>query len=714
MHRQLSLLAVSAVLFACGLEEIDVNTPWAIPGQGGVNLLLSPDQIRDDELAYAKNVVPRGTNGFTKRPSMQYEATINTGDYYPLAMAFPPRETQTRVMVAAHLAGQVETRLFALDDSGAVVSLALAERVQRPAMMTFGDKTYVFPGYPGTDIKKLEFDAGLGFAVIRASNFNGSGNTSLSPRVAGRYRSRAVYANFGPGYERHLIFSDNFLPMTVGDSALTSRSIFVGDSGDRIVAVVELMTTGTQIQPVLLVLLQHSAYIVNGEPNQTTDSPPFFGDLEVSRLPYNAGCAAPETIAVTPQGTFWAGPDNAWGFKQGQGLISVGAKIRPVLERTPDVMRYRWTAAYFDGFYRLAVFSEDQEMTDTAPLGEQWWLDLEQPVSDDSGAKWFGPQQFNLWDGVSTKQGTYLMGVDDRPGANSALFGVERSAIRTSPPTTIVALTSYGKEPAERDAASVPYTHPDIVDTEILLDVRSKAFGLESGKSSLDKTFRKGELTVYTTENGRLIFEANNDRGRQFDTVSKDINKYGAAVSQVLDGEELTEQVQSLAYWPEPTTRTASKVIQFRTYDESGYLVDSSNDEFVFEDSGNGGSQGAAQIPHGLYTMTELLTAITNAMAAINGNVYTPQRTLVPSGHLSIQTNSGGSITLDFQSNPAASGVQLAKTRALGAMLGYNISANVTGVLAVESETPVYESLVPAWELHDMTALVRITGKRSQ
>lgn len=441
--------------------------PFAIPGLGGVNLLRDPREIRDDELVLAQNVVPVKPGRLGTRPAIGKLAEVSTLAGAPIAGAFPNFLSDIGFVYVVNDGGEFVFSTSQLGSSAfSNTTFARSENSysQKPVVFAWNGKIYCFTGTKITPTSSTA-QTGIGIffstgtppssvASFKSGNtfaaslvLAGTGNEGIYPRVVAPYRSRLVYANFGPGFENYIVFSDDFKPDTVGNSVLAAngRNMILGGArdGDRIVAMVEVMltSTGSPNESALLVLKEYSAYFITGQPNQTGGSGDPFGTMEVKRVSFDCGCSSAESVASTPYGTFWAGWDDVWFFAAGSVPVRVGSKIRPRLLETPAAQRYLWHGAYFDGFYRLAVFTPGQEPHDAdfagipMPCGEQWWLDLRDgPPKGDSGgaeahedAKWWGPQIHLMTDlsGVVRYTGSRNFIVDTRPGSNKELYGLE-------------------------------------------------------------------------------------------------------------------------------------------------------------------------------------------------------------------------------------------------------------------------------------------------
>lgn len=161
--------------------------------------------------------------------------------------------------------------------------------------------------------------------------------------------------------------------------------------------------------------------------------------------------------------------------------VRVGTKIRPALEATPTGLQFLWHAAYHDGQYKLALFSEGLGPSDTSACDEQWWLDLREGIPNAADARWMGPQVYVQ--SSSDYKGTWNMRVDTRQGRPPKLISVTSYLVQVDPddPTDMfrgLSLVSFDSLTA-RDvcAPSIPfrdwqpteeYVYPDIISTYVL------------------------------------------------------------------------------------------------------------------------------------------------------------------------------------------------------------------------------------------------------
>lgn len=730
-QREVSSLIVSMltglILFGCAPlpePESDMDT-IDISEEGGVNVTDNPAKLRPEELGKSKNLIPSPSGMLMKRPPLGFVSVSGYGSsYIPVAFKGPVSVASGAFVALLWQKDLKFLDLAILDGAGGVVSNSIISPVNvtpNGVIFNYGDSQYIFGNAPGAEFRKK-----LNGTTLSAFTFAGTGNETLYPGAVSRYRSRVVFGNFGLGYERYLVFTDNNDITRVGDSALSSRGFFVGDDGDQIVAIHEIATTGDKLRPSLLVLLRHSAFVITGQPGQTADSS-LFGDMEIARLPYNSGCASANTVAVTPYGTIWAGPDNVWMFRIGQGVIPIGAKIREALQQSPDTFMYRWAGAFFDGFYRLAVFSAGQGPDEVSQLGEQWWLDLsdeERVPTNDTTARWYGPQIFNLitddpYEAVpdlgvpDSIVGTLLFAQDSRPGANPSLYGLDRGWATGG----VLFISSYGTQPGVRDISyDSSLTINNAIGTEILVELETKKYGLDKKEAQLQKVFRKGEVTALFRHESYLTFEASTNGSQYIDTINKLVNPFGGMALDVdaLDDGTLTEPTQSLAFWPDPATRKPGYDLTFRVYDQAGIvIVEGYNDRFVFSEDVL--QEVTATLTPGFYVdIKAFLDHLVAQMTAAGDQTYSHNLTgSAPYAPLIAITGSPGWAPY-FQQTGGLSEADLRKTRIIGAWLGFDTSVNPSQALTKTAGSYVPAKRVAHIDIHGISALVQMTGKRSQ
>lgn len=779
---------------------MDAEDPivWPIPGQSGepsrwrgVNRLLDPRRIQDDQLVNAQNLYPVSPDEPSKRGSLDlwFQTGYTQTSQLPLAvMGIPFKAANKYMMLTRNIGSQLTTLAQPFASDGSVpnnvtpADLIPVITTYRPGMVAFDSKILMAMGPPynshGAWLYSAKIDVNKAPAYpahfmdshdLTHSGQQNAGPNFLkpidvgaySPRVVATYADRVVWGNFGPGFENLILFSDSLhniqynanLPSQQVDGGLSqtddipfviasdgggffSRAFRVGAMGDddRIVAMKEIMLTAIGSTPSkgLLVLREKSVYLFTGEPNQTTDNQttfPLIGNLVMSRVAFDCGCSSAETVVTTPYGLFWAGPDDVWFFAYGQVPLRVGSYIRPVLQRTPASLRYRWHAAYWNGTYRLAVDSDGISLGDDSPCGEQWWLDLRNgppqgapEVEPHENAEWWGPQVYNIARGfaggnTTLQVGTRTMCVGNR-GDQQALVGVEEGETATA--HISIAVAKYDG-PNEYDATLDPSLGPGAVTGhEILLDVQSKEYDLGNGR--LDKMVQGLQMDLYTDIDAIVNVDFIMDGGKITDTVTKALGQLGWAVGVDPVGSlPFFKATQGIQAYPTAGQRDIGKRFAVRIYDTAGYyIVTGVNDTVIFT-TGDGAIYHRATIPAGFYTsVTVLATAVATAMS-IDTNTFSSA--VDGTGHRqiikSISTWYPGYSDSDLggSHNPSTNALYVAgtfstaqfrSTRKVMALLGIDTSVagttlNGTTITAV-AVAPF--KTVPLWEIASMAANV--------
>lgn len=433
------------------------------PLAGSVDLDGKPFSVGDESLRRMQNVIPDKMGYPVRRGSM--------GPVSPLARSISPGGVTTAPIHATDAATNVLSRpiwlstppfpggfyTYACANGGTRLDLAVGDGDDYgqgalavnllettpfllPTSIAILDKQLICYGPNSEQVVGITIRREGGVPIIEDALFEGSGNANLSPNLVASYKGRAVYGRFGEDAEgaSTIIFSDIDEPLIVGTNALTDRNLIIGDTGDKLTAIREVLNNngGTPAQSTLLLLKEFSAHMIVAEPNESDDVDDPRGALELNKLSSSAGCISHATLQYTPYGLIWAGPDDVWLLPFGAIPIPIGKKIRPLLKNQPSGTAFRCHAAYANGFYRLALYSAGQDAGLDMPLGEQWWLDLRNgPPSNWQDAKWVGPMVFapalgHLTNPVARStenvdSGTCFMAVDQRNGSGK-LYGVQR------------------------------------------------------------------------------------------------------------------------------------------------------------------------------------------------------------------------------------------------------------------------------------------------
>lgn len=717
--------------------------PFPIDISGGVNLLKDPRRVGANEVVYAQNLVPSDPGVYRTRPAIAFAGqalTPSSGGTLATVMdallqpILPARGDLVATAIFPVGVSSNDTILFSGNSELSITQATLGVRNLRPWMVTLAGKVFVLGG-PGASAtaRTVEFSVDPSTHDLLQANFAfaGTGNGAVRPRLVAGYRSRYVWANFGTGYENTLVFSDNFVPGTVGNDVLASNgrnvSLVSTYDGDEIVGVVEVMTSnvGSPAQAALLVLRRRSAFLLTGEPDQTTGGT---NSLVVNRLAVDAGCASPWTIVKTPYGTIWASEDDVWLMDVGSVPRPIGIKIRKALRQSPPGLLYRWTAAYFDGFYRLAVYSEGQGPTELDPLGEQWWLDLRDGAPrSHADARWWGPMKFfNAVKDADAIQGTRTFMLEGRPGREAALYGLEVGMGQTAG-AAAYNFVRYGvSSPRDSNVDNSDLSTAVISDEigdEIQIDLITREFDFNEydGISASREKIHDGlEMAVWNSNPGRLIVNAIINGGESTSTTNLDLYNAGfeAGVDQLDAGTSSAARVpQAVAAHPFP--RPVGITYQFRIRNQPGYLVTDENDTLTFRRVDTQ-VEYRATIAQGLYLFIDgsasFANALKSALDAATGLTWTVTYDHtsgifvfeLPAGPISVEIPLVG----DLISPNFATDAEMLENRRILAMLGMATQTDITPTLSITGESPIYQKANSIWEFSSLDALMEVLPRR--
>jgi hypothetical protein len=424
---------------------------------GGVNLHADPTQIRDDQLAYAKNLVPVRPGVIGSRPCMQWareamQPNLGFGSMCVLRAMFSPIGPELSIVYWD--IGNNELRFNLFDDSVArndSKRIVIANNCVPVSMVQWDGDTYVFTGE--TRGARAAFASNSDGFVVEAINWSDAGNENFKPTGAAVIRDRMVYWGYGDG--REVMFADRGKPLQIGANAVASgRSIPVAlIAQSPITHCQELVTsnTGSPNQSVVAVWTTDSMYMLLGEPAESFDPGAVIGSLQQNLLPVNAGCVSGATVASTPYGTIWAGPDDVWFMPFGSTPIRIGTNIRPALLETPPNLRWKWHGVYDPNTsqYRLAIFGPGAGPTEISGCTHHYILDMSQsPPRDADSAVWWGPQVYNqvggqVCNGSTTAgnpgPGTQALAVDLGDDGDRQVYGVQFYYENTSDASEFVA-----------------------------------------------------------------------------------------------------------------------------------------------------------------------------------------------------------------------------------------------------------------------------------
>lgn len=730
-----------------------------VPALGGVNLFDDPRAIRDEEVQLARNLVPARPGILKKRgglvrpvvpnPSMYESGGINTPSTAVVTPFKASNSTDDIDMVVAWR-GKNRVVLAGWAITGTTGSLTTPFDHPRVPLLAWNNKVYALPGpnaawstiagAPAAAPSQAPFyvyDNTVDFVFVTTAipvSFQGSGNENVYPAYAFPYKQRLVLANFGKGYENTIAFTDDYTANVVGNDILASNTrsinLVAGADGDEIVAGIEVMLTnvGSPAESGLLILRRYGdPFLLTGDMDQTTGGQ---STLDIKRISVKCGCAGQYTVARTPVGIIWAGADDVWCFAAGVLPRRLGQKIQPALKLTPAQLQFRWSAAFFDGFYRLAVWGAGQGMTQTDAPGDQWWLDLRDGLPQDwREARWWGPQQFlgGATAGVAPVPATWHMIPETRAGKDAKLFYLDY-ALNSGVSSTVVG--EYGTDTRDMTSPVASIADADYVDPEVTAELITKEYTLAPGRDQIND----GLMFVVRPSNDLTInADFVIDDGDQVLTRTK---RLGDTSSFQLDAAPLdatapafgpfTGKVLKTALYP--LTRRAGQTHRFRIYDTAGYtIVQGINDTLVvlqLDDIGGDNYQWVATVTPGTYTLTTLASAVLAAInaarvAAIGSAFGVNWAVALVGGAVQFSTSWPTSVTIgfafvsvtpDFGTTPTAA--QIVSSCRLAAALGYAVST--TSVTSASSATPTltgdpaFKKAISDWEIYGIAANMEV------
>ena len=691
------------------------NLYHKINWQGGVNLLRDPSAIREDQVAYAKNLFPNRSGVLSKRGGLNVVAQLASGDQALNAIA-PTFESAIESVMATRSIQFTQHSVEAVSGNSVVASGFFGGMpVRTPCLVSYLNKIYAFGGHTSSKSGLVVSATG---GVVSISDFVFAGtNNVFGPAGACVYRDRMVFWDLGPGYENYIVFSDRYSPTAIGNDvrAANGMGIAVGPvDGDRIVACAEVTLTavGSPAQSALLILKERSGFLMTGEPStvaQVGAGSSVLGSAVINRYSFNVGCSSLETMQWTPHGLIWTGPDDVWLFQSGQIPIPIGKHMAPALAHTPANLRYRWHSGYHNGIYRLAIFSEGQGPDDDSPCGEQWWLDLRDGAPQNADqARWWGPQIFKVNNGnnATAIAGTRTMFRDTRPGRADALYGIEIETNRV--------LVGYDQTAGYdlTDSARIvdPNNLKNVIGNEITVELRTRE--TDFGDAAVNKILSGAELQTYVGQPTQFQLVTRADGGRADDTATKIVSQAGDILSfNLIDEQAMTNEVQAVAL-RESATRFLGKRFQFILSDLYKWVVDGTNNFLAFNVDGSLVSGGGATVASGAYSsIVTYLDALVAAMSALTGRTFTHNQGGSRPRNVEITINSG--TWAPVISSGALTANQQARSRKTLSLLGYDLDATYSAASAhyAPNNSP---ALAPcdAVDLYGLTVVIRPISRR--
>ncbi len=628
-----------------------------ITGSKGVNLFVEPKALGDDELASCENAVPEKPGTFSKRktalcliPRLVEVLRDNHADV-PLAVYMLDANGDALRGILAHsYDGDMMLTAFDPDNGATPVNSQLVGFTgdgfdSAPVFMQFvkgvgdaGQNVYVFPGNTSPNWRSIPFEpesggtAGMWFFAIDAQDWGWQewidvSNDDLAPLGGCVYLDRCVYWNLAVGFENAILFSDRNEPAKVGIDALAANGRWLQIGGmlsGPVMGCLTLMLTesGTPATSGVLVLSRRGSHLVTGEPNQSTDPAPvlpatIFDNLQVNKHNAQSSCVSFASAVQTPYGIFWVGDDDVWCFNGGSVPFQVGTKLRPLLKTQPTNVQWKIHAAYFNGFYRVALFANDSGYDEFSKPEQQWWLDLRAGApSNASEARWFGPHGYLFVEALeeTVTPGTYCMGLDNIPVPPRLM-----SAVPTVVPDVgllyFMSLVNLEGQFCTDESTSEFPINDSLGSTFPLVRLETKQYA-GAGKNAdqfIDKIYTGVELMLRPSVDMTFQTVASLDRGPEgMLQVSND---------ELIDSTSNEPDVLQSTYteqlvYPDANLRYLGKLIQLSMGDLRGYTIATDDPAFTFtfteEDSPITIALGELHYAN----LVELLDALCAAMTA--------------------------------------------------------------------------------------------------
>lgn len=725
---------------------MDIYQSVPIPVLGGVNRFTHPLALPVNQVISTKNLAPVNHQVISKRPGLVYIGGIHsmTGGDYPLAGVISPHVNFGDVIFVSRPSSGLENlnvKSMVEGSTTAIVSASMPFFCPRPWMFVFDSALFILAGpdaIPSATGGINPVVTGFRVAPFGATyttnvyGLSGTNNELLRPRVASAYKQRVVYANFGPGYENTIVFTDDGSVTLIGDDVLAVNgrgiNLTVVNDGDEIVALVEVMlfNVGSPASSALLILRRYgNPFLLTGELDQTTG-----GDttLDIKRISVNSGCASPYTIARTPYGIIWAGQDDVWCFEYGT-VRNVGLGISPVLKISPPDQQNFWSGAYFNGFYRLAIWAEGQNFSFPNAPSDQWWLNLSNGLPKSwQEAEWFGPQQIvnGATNSVDASAATRILLTENRARRIQKLYGIETGVVLDASVRGIV-LVEYDKQ-SGRDLASNSAVLAEYLtnNCEIASEVITKEYDVAP-------TYEKGadgiKLTIRPDNDIAVEMAILVDGGQSIVSTFKTLTPgtFRANVD-VLDTDRIgTSKPQAVSLYAPPGERPVGQTFQYIFHDLAGYaIIAGQNDTLVvlYNDSEASGLvyQWAITIPGnddaGMYTLEGLASAVVKAIndAKLLGEDWGVS---VVSGIPTFTVHSDTDIQVGFvfassipDSGLTPTAAQIASSKRLGAMLGFDVSTSRVSTtdhdVSLTGVYPQFKKGIAGYDLWGVTANIEV------
>lgn len=494
---------------------------------GGVNQLIDPQSIGDNQVVESKNAYPSQPGLLDKR-----EVVRSVGELYHQLAALIIRPITLFVPDPVMGLDFVLHGTFAPSGSGEFITIVrgstqvlattppsvetiyfnlLPNNIAGPAsIVNFRGRVLAVAGFMDGFAQLTRSPAGayswnqVSFVWPAAGGVTAQNQAvAVQPRLMAVFRGRCVWLNFGKGKGNWLVFGDRDVPAAwsnfvetppwalVGNDVLTDNGRHLelaAIQGEDITCAreVSLQATGSPIQTALLIHTNRHSMLCTGEPSQTTDTgfatpSGYINDFVANKVNYECGCVGPQAICDTPYGTCWASDDDVW-MLQGNAPMRIGSVIRPVLQNTPPAFRKFWSMAYANGTVFLAICTQASS-SDLDLRIQHWRLDLRQGLEK---AVWYGPMDYEtLPDYAAALDTAYTLSMTPSlvskrgAGANEVVYGaiavggyaINATAFRAYPRINFITYNeSFGSEdiPFKEVRTARVWSSDDFIDGTVI------------------------------------------------------------------------------------------------------------------------------------------------------------------------------------------------------------------------------------------------------
>lgn len=274
----------------------------------------------------------------------------------------------------------------------------------RPVSLVYNNELYLFLGHtvPGLVLGAKDFpdnNVAPKFRRLGTEWVTGAGTAGdlFKFSFGDVYRNVFVMGGLPAPYESLLAITEpGATPNTLVEVAKWP-GVGYGD-GDRLIRVKTAPIVGGSdaVEPYVMAFKSRSVWLLQGFTPSSTDE----GNLSMTPIMRREGLIAPHAVCETPYGLVWCSGRNVWLMPPGTQPVSIGDKIKGLLETLPQTPSDAWFLEFHDDVLYLN-FPSKQAMVAGNEYGQagaakvrtyipsqQMWCDLRKPDEP----RWWGPQ----------------------------------------------------------------------------------------------------------------------------------------------------------------------------------------------------------------------------------------------------------------------------------------------------------------------------------